>query len=136
MPCYVLFHYSMRTHYLLGFRKLSLIVSFMIIQYLYFAVHKRPLLPSMVVFILNLFSCDKNCYLNFLYLCLPENGPQCCRSLLWSRGNVDASLGGSGFDSRSGQFSWLRVFLEFFLNCKTIVRKTYATAIRGNHWPS
>ena len=41
MSWHVFFHYSMRTHYLLGFRKLSLIVS-IVLLYLFFSAQKTP----------------------------------------------------------------------------------------------
>ena len=41
MSCYVFFHYSMRTHYLLGFHKLSLIVS-LVLLYLFFSAQTTP----------------------------------------------------------------------------------------------
>ena len=41
MSCYVFFHYSMRTHYLPGFRKLSLIVAFVLL-YLFFSAETTP----------------------------------------------------------------------------------------------
>ena len=41
MSCYVFFHYSIRTHYLIGFRKLSLIVSFVLL-YLFFSAQTTP----------------------------------------------------------------------------------------------